>query len=66
MGITAEVVKHHEEQAKINIEKLNIKKNSLVVDVGSNDGTLLNEYKKLGMSVNGVQPTNIENSKKRY
>ena len=58
-GITAEVVKHHEEQAKINIEKLNIKKNSLVVDVGSNDGTLLNEYKKLGMSVLGVEPTNI-------
>ena len=58
-GITAEVVKHHEEQAKINIEKLKIKKNSLVVDVGSNDGTLLNEYKKLGMSVLGVEPTNI-------
>lgn len=58
-GVTAEVVKHHREQSKKNIELLNLKKNSLIVDVGSNDGTLLNEYKKLGMKVVGVEPTNV-------
>ena len=58
-GVTAEVVKHHSEQSKKNIELLSLEKNSLIIDVGSNDGTLLNEYKKLGMKVVGVEPTNV-------
>jgi len=64
-GVTAEVVKHHNEQAKKNTKFLNLKKNSLIVDVGSNDGTLLNEYKKLGMKVVGVEPTNMAKYAKR-
>ena len=58
-GVTAEVVKHHREQSNKNIKALNLKKNSLIIDIGSNDGTLLNEYKKLGMKVIGVEPTNM-------
>lgn len=58
-GITKEIVEHHSEQAKFNIEKYKIDKGSLVVDIGSNDGTLLNEYKKLGLKVCGVEPTNM-------
>lgn len=58
-GITAEVVQHHKEQALTNIKHLKLKKNSLVVDVGSNDGTLLLQYKENGMNVIGVEPTNI-------
>ena len=52
-------MKHHSEQSKKNIELLSLEKNSLIIDVGSNDGTLLNEYKKLGMKVVGVEPTNV-------
>jgi hypothetical protein len=58
-GVTAEVVMHHREQSSKNIKALNLKKNSLIIDIGSNDGTLLNEYKKLGMKVIGVEPTNM-------
>ncbi len=58
-GITKEVVEHHKYQASRTVSDLNIPKNSLVVDVGSNDGTLLNEFKQLGMNVIGVEPTNI-------
>ncbi len=64
-GITAEVVEHHREQAEINTKMLNLKKNSLIVDIGSNDGTLLKQYKKLGMKVVGVEPTNIAKISKK-
>ena len=58
-GITKEVVDHHAFQAKRTIDELGLKNDSLVVDIGSNDGTLLNEFKKLNMKVLGVEPTNI-------
>jgi hypothetical protein len=41
------------------IEYLNIPENSLVVDIGSNDGTFLKGFKKKKMKVLGVEPTNI-------
>jgi len=58
-GITREVLIHHGERVEEAIKKLNINKGSLVVDIGSNDGTLLLEYKKKGMKVLGVEPTNM-------
>ena len=58
-GITKEIVDHHMEQAKINIKALKINKNSLVADIGSNDGTLLNAYKENDMKVVGIEPTNM-------
>ena len=58
-GITKEVVDHHRYQASRTTNDLSIAKGSLVIDIGSNDGTLLNEFKKLGMRVMGVEPTNI-------
>ena len=58
-GITKEIVDHHKEQAKINIKKFNLEKNSLIVDIGSNDGTLLNAYMENDMKVIGIEPTNM-------
>jgi SAM-dependent methyltransferase len=40
-------------------EKTGLKKNSLVVDIGSNDGTILQGFAKAGMRVLGVEATNI-------
>lgn len=58
-GITKEVVEHHAFQASRIINDLNLSKESLVIDIGSNDGTLLNEFQKLNMKVLGVEPTNV-------
>jgi len=60
-GITKEVVLHHEVASKENIKMFSIKPKSLVVDVGSNDGTLLEQYLKQNMKVVGVEPTDIAN-----
>lgn len=58
-GITNEIVQHHSTQASENIKKYNIDKNNLIVDIGSNDGTLLKQYQLKGVKVIGVEPTNI-------
>ena len=58
-GITKEVVEHHAFQASRIINDLNLSRESLVIDIGSNDGTLLNEFQKLNMKVLGVEPTNV-------
>lgn len=39
--------------------QFNIKSDSLCVDIGCNDGTLLTGFKKLGMRTIGVEPTNM-------
>ncbi|PIQ69048.1 MAG: methyltransferase [Candidatus Taylorbacteria bacterium CG11_big_fil_rev_8_21_14_0_20_46_11] len=41
------------------VKKLGTPKNSLAVDIGSNDGTLLTGFKRVGMKTLGVEPTNI-------
>ena len=40
-------------------EKIGLPKKSLVVDIGSNDGTILQGFAKAGMRVLGVEATNI-------
>lgn len=47
---------HFNYLAKLVISKFNLDKNSLVVEMGSNDGTLLQIFKDLGVRVLGVDP----------
>ena len=60
-GITKEILMHYNDQVKENIKQLKLKKGDLIVDIGSNDGSLLYHYKKFDMNVAGVEPTNIAN-----
>lgn len=47
---------HFAELAEEIVQKFNVPSSSLVVDIGSNDGTLLSNFKKLGMNTLGVEP----------
>ena len=58
-GITKEIIEHHTEQAIKNKKQFKINDGELVVDIGSNDGTLLHCYKKLDLKVLGIEPTNM-------
>ena len=55
-GTSPNFVNHFNEYASDIINKNGLKKNDLVVEVGSNDGTLLNFFKLAGMSVLGIDP----------
>jgi SAM-dependent methyltransferase len=55
-GIGNSFVKHLRIYTDWVIYKTNLKRNSLVIDVGSNDGTLLSMFKNKGFNVCGVDP----------
>lgn len=58
-GITKELAVYQAALAEEAIKEHGLVKDSLVVDIGSNDGTLLGGFKSRGMRVVGVEPTNI-------
>ena len=55
-GNSSGLVQHFKEYADKIIDKYKPKKNSLVVDIGSNDGTLLRFFKNYGLKVLGIDP----------
>jgi hypothetical protein len=58
-GVTRELADYQEAMARELIEGLSPPAGSLVVDIGSNDGTLLGAFRNGNMRVVGVEPTNI-------
>lgn len=58
-GITKELVDYQKNISISLIRQYNLTANDLVVDIGSNDGTLLTGFKSQGIRVLGVEPTNI-------
>ena len=55
-GINMPVVSHFDQLAEDVIKKYGIAKNSLVIDIGANDGTLLSIFRDRGMRIMGVDP----------
>jgi hypothetical protein len=50
------LAEHFQDYANSVIDRCGAKPESLVVDIGSNDGTLLRHFQQCGMSVLGVEP----------
>lgn len=50
------IIDHMKDVAQKTCSKYNIQTNSLIIDVGSNDGTLLRGFKDNGMKVLGIDP----------
>lgn len=50
-------IQHFTDMAEEVVKRANIKKGDLVVDIGSNIGTLLGAFKNLGAKVQGVDPS---------
>ena len=58
-GVTRELAAYQELMAKDLFARYRLSDESLVCDIGSNDGTLLKGFKKLGARVMGIEPTQI-------
>jgi hypothetical protein len=55
-GMTSSLVENFRNQSKLVMEKLQLDKDDLIVDIGSNDGSLLDQYASFAR-VLGVEPT---------
>ncbi len=55
-GTSEALRKHFEGLATEVVKNFKLSSESLVIDIGSNDGTLLKEFKKVGSRVIGVEP----------
>jgi hypothetical protein len=58
-GITQTVDNEQKELSDYLYDKLNLKTGDIVLDIGSNDGSLLKHFKNKKLDVVGVEPTNI-------
>jgi SAM-dependent methyltransferase len=55
--ITLGLSNHYQDYAREVLSFIHAKAGSLVIDLGSNDGTMLEAFKHLGMNVLGVEPS---------
>jgi SAM-dependent methyltransferase len=55
-GTSQTMIKHFYQMAKENIKRFKMNKNSLAIDIGSNDGTLLKQFKSFGTKILGIDP----------
>ncbi len=55
-SISLGLVEHFRKYAAAVVEKIDVPKGALVVEIGSNDGSLLKAFKSHGMRVTGVDP----------
>jgi SAM-dependent methyltransferase len=55
-GVNVPIVEHFRKLSRAIVDKLGIDRNSLIVDIGCNDGTLLRAFDELGMRTLGVDP----------
>ncbi len=58
-GLTNMLVRNFQSLAEKVIPELKLAPGSLVVDIGSNDGTLLKPFQEKGMRVLGIEPTDV-------
>jgi len=64
-GVSDSFKIHLEKFAKFIVEKFQLKSDDLVIDIGSNDGTLLLEFLKFNTKVLGVEPSNVAEISKK-
>lgn len=57
-GLTNMLIRNFRSLAELLVKKYNLTSKDLVIDIGSNDGTLLEGFKEKGMRVAGIEPTN--------
>jgi len=55
-GLNQPILQHFEELSAKLVDRFRLAENGLVVDVGANDGSLLNAFKSRGVSVLGIDP----------
>ena len=58
-GITSTLANNLRNTASTIVKKYGLPKGGLAIDLGSNDGTLLEGFQKANMQVLGIEPTNI-------
>ena len=58
-GTTNILIDNFKDLAKKASNLINFKSTDLVIDIGSNDGTLLQNFKKLNLRILGVEPTDV-------
>ena len=53
---TVGLLSHYDDYAKNIYKKLNLSSNDKILDIGSNDGSMLNSFKKIGLFALGIEP----------
>lgn len=55
-GLNAGMVRHLEQKATALVKMLNLNSGDLVLDIGCNDGTFLNQFERSGLNCFGIDP----------